>query len=238
VLPLLTDTLRIAELMRRSAMSRYGRYNNEATSPTLSGKDAGGEFLKGHQHAFYLPTDEDQDGRLDHMTVWAPAGLNTWEVDALARVDALSSGQGRPEVRQALLGYGTLGDFRQAEGISQHHPIFGRGRVWSSITPFVLVRHPKKRKDWPEDQIGLELQRHAFPAPEEVVCQKTIRLKSNRELFPLEFYRWRRSNVAPVGGAYFFNLVFSEEISGPMALGYACHFGLGLFGPAHHSEVA
>jgi CRISPR-associated protein Csb2 len=51
VLPLVTDTLRIAELMRRSAMSRYGRYDNEAASPTLSGKDAGGEFLKGHQHA-------------------------------------------------------------------------------------------------------------------------------------------------------------------------------------------
>jgi CRISPR-associated protein Csb2 len=159
-------------------------------------------------------------------------------VDALARVDALNAGQGRPTIHLALLGYGTPGDFRRAEGISQHHPIFGRGRVWRSITPFVLVRHPKKRKDSPEDQIGLELRRRGFPAPEEVVCQKTIRLKSNRELYPLEFYRWRSSNAAPVGGAYFFNLVFSEEISGPMALGYACHFGLGLSGPADQREAA
>jgi CRISPR-associated protein Csb2 len=238
VLPLLTDTLRVAELMRRSAMSRYGRYNNAATSPILSGKDAGGEFLKGHQHAFYLPTDEDQDGRLDHMTVWAPAGLNTLEVDALARVDALNSGQGRPEIYLALLGYGTLGDFRRAEEICQHHPIFGRGRVWRSITPFVLVHHPKRRKDLPEDQIRLELQRRGFPEPEEVAWQKTISLRSNRELYPLEFYRWRSSNPAPVGGAYFFNLVVSEEISGPMALGYSCHFGLGLFGPADQMEAA
>ncbi|HZA22720.1 MAG TPA: type I-U CRISPR-associated protein Csb2, partial [Dehalococcoidia bacterium] len=237
LLPLLTDTLRIAELMRRSAMSRYGRYNNEGASSILSGKEADGSPRSGHQHASYLPTDEDQDGRLDHLTVWAPAGLNTQEVDALARVDALNSGQGRPEIRLALLGYGTPGDFRRAEGISQHHSIFGRGRVWRSITPFVLVRHPKKRRDSPEDQLELELRRRSFPVPEEVAWQKTVRLRSNRELYPLEFYRWRRSDAAPVGGAYFFHLRFNESVEGPIALGYACHFGLGLFGPADHREV-
>ena len=232
VLPLLTDTLKVAELMRRSAMSRYGRYNDGSTSPTLSGKEADGRPRTGHQHAFYLPTDEDQDGRLERMTVWAPGGLNAQEVDALARIEALNPGQGRPEIRISLLGYGTLEDFRQAEGISQRHPIFGSARVWRSITPFVLVRHPKKRKDWPEDQIGLELQRHSFPQPEEVAWQKTVHLKNNRELYPLEFYRWRRSNAAPVGGGHFFDLIFGEEVSGPLSLGYACHYGLGLFAPA------
>ena len=87
-------------------MSRYGRYNGGNVSPTLSGKEVDGRPRTGHQHAFYLPTDEDQDGRLDHLTVWVPSGLNTLEVDALARVDTLNPGQGRPEVRLALLGYG------------------------------------------------------------------------------------------------------------------------------------
>ena len=40
----------------------------------LSGKDAAGKPLKGHHHAFYVPTDEDGDGRLDHLTVWTPGG--------------------------------------------------------------------------------------------------------------------------------------------------------------------
>lgn len=237
VLPLLTDTLRIAELMRRSAMSRYGRYNHEAASPTLSGKEADGKPRTGHRHAFYLPTDEDQDGWLDHLTVWAPAGLTPQEVEALARVDALNAGQGRPEVRLALLGYGTLEDFQQVEDKSQRQAIFGRGQAWRSITPFVLVRHPKKQKDSPEDQIGLELQRRGFSEPQEVTWQKTVRLSSNRELFPLEFYRWRRSNAAPVAGAYFFHLRFKEAVEGPIALGYACHFGLGLFIPIDPEEI-
>jgi CRISPR-associated protein Csb2 len=80
------------------------------------------------------------------------------------------------------------------------------------------------------------LRNHGFPEPQEVAWRKTVRLRNNRELYPLEFYRWRRNNASPVGGAYFFNLVFGEEISGPLALGYACHFGLGLFIPIHPAE--
>jgi CRISPR-associated protein Csb2 len=29
-----------------------------------------------------------------------------------------------------------------------------------------------------------------------------------------------------------FEIEFAEEVSGPIAVGYACHFGLGLFVPA------
>ena len=78
------DTLRWGELARRSAMSRYGRSNNGEVSQALSGKDAYGTPLKGHEHAFYLPTDEDGDGRLDHLTVWTPGGLTTREFQAVA----------------------------------------------------------------------------------------------------------------------------------------------------------
>jgi CRISPR-associated protein Csb2 len=233
VMPLVTDTMRIADLMRQSAMSQYGRQNHRATSQVLSGKDTDGTHLEGHRHAFYLPTDEDQDGHLDHFTVWAPGGLNHREVDALARVDALNPGQGRSEVRLALLGYGMLEDFRSARDMPLYHPIFGQAQVWRSTTPFVLVRHPKKRKDQPADQVLLELERHNFPTPgiREIILDRTIKSRHYRELFPLEFYRWRRHGQDPAGGAYCFRITFEQPIAGPLALGYGCHFGLGQFAP-------
>jgi putative addiction module component (TIGR02574 family) len=72
VLPLVEDTLKIAELARRSFMGKYRRIEEQRLyggptpegvmlprSEVFSGKDADGRYLQGHQHAFYLPTDED-----------------------------------------------------------------------------------------------------------------------------------------------------------------------------------
>jgi CRISPR-associated protein Csb2 len=47
-----------------------------------------------------------------------------------------------------------------------------------------------------------------------------------------EFKRWRSSGSRPaVSEGYGFRITFSEEVAGPIALGYASHFGLGLFIP-------
>ena len=87
VRPMAFDTLRWGELARKCAMSQYGRQNDGAKSPKLSGKDASGKPLEGHQHAFYLPTDEDGDGQLDHLTVWTPGGLEEREFQAVVLND-------------------------------------------------------------------------------------------------------------------------------------------------------
>ena len=231
VVPQAIDTLRIGELMRRCAMAHYGRQNNRQASATLSGKGPYGAPLTDHQHAFYLPTDENGDGYLDHLTVISRGGFSPAEVDALATVDELNPGQGRPPTRLAFLGQGISDDFRSIEGWTPEHPMFGQGRLWHSITPFVLVRHPKRNKDLPKDQVNLELTRRGLPEAKTVTLRRTLRLSNNREFSPLEYYRWRRGHPAPVGGAHFFNVEFDEDVSGPMALGYGCHFGLGLFVP-------
>lgn len=237
-LPLVTDTMRIADLMRRSAMSRFGT----PPSPTLSGKEADGRLGQGHRHAFYLPTDEDDDGRLDHLTVWSPGGFTMKEVNAMASVDALNSGDGRA-VELAFLGYGTLQDFRRAEGVDQSHPVLGHSVVWQSATPFALTRHPKIRKgqmvDSPEQQAYLEFSRRQVllehrelygAAQLQAVEVIPAITKDSRVTYPLEFYRWRKGGP-DVPGAYFFKLVFDQPVQGPLALGYGCHFGLGLFAP-------
>ena len=243
-LPMAFDTLRWAELARRSAMSRYGRQNGNGTSEKLSGKDSSGKPLSGHQHALYLPTDENGDGRLDHLTVWTPGGLDEKEFRAIVSVDALNLGGGREPVRLAYLAHGKADDFR---GVSD---LFGESRRWRSLTPYVLPRHVKFRGpkdddgrkrmvDGPEEQIRREISLRYSDER----CLRDVEIVHNRERIepmqsgrsggfrPFEFFRYRRGGGSNGGGAFNFTLEFESPVSGPIALGFACHYGLGLFIP-------
>ncbi|MCC7106219.1 MAG: type I-U CRISPR-associated protein Cas5/Cas6 [Chloroflexi bacterium] len=235
VLPPITDTLRIADLARQSAMAQYGRANKGAASPILAGKAASGRPLEGHQHAFYLPTDEDGDGYLDHLTVWASAGLGQGELEALASVRALNPGGGRPDIRLVFLASGEPGDF------SQDVPIFRAARAWRTATPFVLNRHAKLRGpggnrrlvDSPVDQVYREFERRPQIAARVLSVDPAppLKIRAWRTVYPLEFHRWRRESQPP-GSAFNFTVRFEEPVSGPLAFGYGCHFGLGLLVPA------
>jgi hypothetical protein len=85
-LPLVTDTLPLAEAMRRALLGRCAdvRRGIEPDKPALSercpavvGKDALGRPLRdGHAHALVLPADEDGDGRIDHVTLFAARGFS------------------------------------------------------------------------------------------------------------------------------------------------------------------
>ncbi len=222
--PPLTEALAVSDLLRRSAMAWHGRLHDGEASPILSGKDAGGCPLEGHRHAFYLALDEDDDRRIDRLVVYAPAGLGRGEREALARIRTLAPGRGRPELRLHLVGIGAPGDFRSR--------VFERTERWRSHTPFLLVRHPKVRGsserrivDDPVAQVVLELERRGFPPPTEV---RPVRGARSRWL---EFRTFRRGAAGPPG-AWGFDLRFAEPVSGPIALGRLCHFGLGLFLPA------
>ena len=114
-------------------MSQYGRHNR-AISPILAGR-MDRMALKGNKHAYYLPTDEDFDGRLDHVTVWAPGGLGAKECEALASTRALNLGKDII-LNMLLLGFGTEEGFGMG-------PCFRASTVWQSATPFVLSRHPR-----------------------------------------------------------------------------------------------
>ena len=142
-LPMAFDTLRWGELARQCAMSQYGRSNRGAASQALSGKDASGKPLTGHGHVFYLPTDEDGDGRLDHLTVWAPGGLTAGDFQAVASVNTLNPGGQRDPVQLAYLAHGADSDFN---GVSS---LFSVSKSWRSLTPYVLpldFTHFKRHK--------------------------------------------------------------------------------------------
>ena len=243
-LPMGYDALRWGELARKAAMAQYGRRNEGRNSEMLSGKDDSGKPLSGqHRHAFYLPTDEDGDGRLDHLTVWTPVGLDERAFRAVASVEELNRGGGRDPVRLAYLAHGTEDEFR---GVS---PMFEKSKRWRSLTPYVLPRHVKFRGprdekrmvDGPADQIRREVSLRYPDGPSLVHTEverdrkkpiAPIRIGRFNGFRPFEFFRYRRGGGSNGGGAFNFTLELETPVCGPVALGFACHYGLGLFVPA------
>jgi CRISPR-associated protein Csb2 len=61
-----------------------------------------------------------------------------------------------------------------------------------------------------------------------------------RALRPLHFHRFRRKRglVQPDTLGRVLELRFARPVRGPLALGFACHFGLGLFAPASETRAA
>ena len=235
VLPMAFDTLRWGDVARDATMSKYGRQNDGAASETLSGKDESGDPLKKrHQHAFYLPTDEDGDGRLDHLTIWAPGGLDAKEFKAVVSVQELKRGGGRDPIRLAYQAHGKPDDFIGASCL------FDKSKRWRSLTPYVLTRHRKRNSDSPEEQIAREIKlRPGLPQLVNVILEHNLKkriapMKQGRSdgFRPFDFFTYRQGGGSNAGGAFNFKLEFAEEVPGPIALGFACHYGLGLFVPS------
>ncbi len=157
VLPLASETLPMAEEMRRKAINKFvdcvgrRRYGSDWSwdayrarklsvplSPVLLGKDAeGNRRLDGHRHAFWLPTDEDGDGRLDHVTVVAEEGFGSDDLRSLDRIRTLRRDEGAAPLRVLMMGVGKLDEFTPLP--------LKVARQWVSATPFVATRHPKSR---------------------------------------------------------------------------------------------
>ncbi len=259
VLPLVTETLPVGEAARRALMSIHGRLTEQngtrGRSAVLSGKDAAGNPLTGHAHAYYLPTDEDGDRRLDHLTIFARDGFGPAERRALDRFQDLNAGRGGEErhpLRLLLLGMGTLDDY--APGILQ------KSKVWVSGTPYIATRHAKTRgrnriamsspqaraeflladlraqlaavrPDFADTSAG------SFTIAPEWDENGVFRIRrgetDSHGLRPIQFKRFR-SKPGDDGGrrlAGAFRIEFPTEVSGPIALGHSSHFGLGLFMP-------
>ena len=228
VLPLMQDALPFAEQVRRALIrNRVGTEHSEV----ITGKSVDGVPLEGHRHAHYLPTDEDGDGRLDHVTVYARSGLGPEDMTALGALRTIYRRGNSPEVRLVLTGTGAVEDFA---GVGV---LFGLSRRWRSVTPFSLPRFatrgagkPPRPRDRPEEQLKRELRLRGLPEP--------VSLTSVNEYVPGERppVRWlefqaRRFKGETGYGLTGFEIEFAKEEQGPIALGFACHFGLGLFVP-------
>jgi len=228
LLPPIQDALPFTEQVRRALIRHCVRVSH---SEAILGKAVDGTPLEGHMHAHYFATDEDGDGRLDHVTLYAPCGFDPEDVKALGQLTRIFQSGNRPEVRAVLTGLGHRGQFEQV-------PMFTSSHKWISVTPFSLPRFaargagkPPRPRDLPEAQLRRELRVRNLPEP------ISMRRIVGHEIYGRPMVRWlefhtRRFKGEQGYGLAGFAMEFSEAVAGPIALGFACHFGLGLFMPA------
>jgi CRISPR-associated protein Csb2 len=253
VLPLVTETLPVAEAARRAFMSWHGRLTEKngirGRSDVLSGKDEHGNPLTDHRHAYYLPTDEDGDGRLDHLTVSSVGGFGPDErraFDCLRELRTNRVSEERHPLRVLLLGMGAFDE--------QHSGPLQVEEIWVSATPYIATRYAKTRGRNRIDMASPEA-RAAFlcddirrqlssvvpdfavsGAPEvliEPLWDKNYVFKVAARWSTIQFKRFRRK-AGDDGGRHLsgaFQLTFSRPVRGPIALGWSNHFGMGLFVP-------
>jgi CRISPR-associated protein Csb2 len=224
--PSISEAVKVGQLLRSALQSRFGRLRDGSSSPTLSGRAGEAHRTDQHRHAHYLSLPDHHSRQIDQLLVWAPEGLGVDEVSALAGLRMLSD----PTVDAAKyqVALGALGDEEEL-----HLPrLLGPAREWQSLTPFALVRHPKKRRgkvvDEPKEQVARELEHRNFPMPADV--EKDI------ELLAGQWYRFRSSKLGEsrlgrrsLVGA---RIRFPQEVAGPIAIGALSHYGLGLMVPS------
>ncbi|MBX6364123.1 MAG: type I-U CRISPR-associated protein Cas5/Cas6 [Gemmatimonadetes bacterium] len=230
VLPPFTRCLPQAELLHESLLSMLG--DEAPQCAALTGRDpaTGQPLREAHVHAHYHPLDLDEDGRLDHMLIYAPMHLDSLAQRALQRVRRTWTKGEDNDIIVTWAGSGSLAQFA-----SQLRHRSGRAVAslatadrWVSLTPFVPPRYLRARGHTLEEQVAAELRSRGFPQPREIVVlsrEEVVR----RGL--LRFVHTRRAGKPqpPAPLAFGLRLVFDEPVTGPIALGYASHYGLGIF---------
>lgn len=193
----------VRQLVQRMSLTVLGRLPPELDDHPPEG------LAQQHHHPFYLLDDPDNDGRAELLVVYTPRGVNHDQQHFLAWLAS------RPELDSELTWCGTASD---APG-----RLTSPGPVWCSLTPFVANVHLKRHRG-PAWALLREMAERGMPAPVRIE-----RLK----LDPAAFQTTRRSGTVRAGrsghpGA-FFRLMFAEPVAGPLAFGFACHLGLGVF---------
>ena len=226
-LPRVEDSLRIAELMRRAVMSAFGKDDEgkRLAPPLFSGHDLPEGNL--HQHAFYLPYDRSGNGRLDRIVLHVPAGFGKEAQRVIGELSRRKKGKlwqrNGGEWRLLLEGMG---------GQEVGGALTAAGRRWVSVTPYLHPWHTKKNFSV-ADQIRRECTLRGLPEITALKAVQTI-MVGTRKRRPIDFHRFRSSRrnlKQPDCHGSYWEITFAVPVCGPLALGFSCHFGLGLFRP-------
>ncbi|MGQ9897921.1 MAG: type I-G CRISPR-associated protein Csb2 [Acidobacteriota bacterium] len=232
------DAIRLGEAFRAATIGLAKRMFGENGVPSeLSGHALpDGNF---HGHAFWLP-EPNANGELTHLLVHAPGGLSRDSIQVLATLKTIRYRDGEP-LRAMIEGIGPAAMFQSVT------PSAAVSTTWRSLTPWLHPWHLKK----PDlrspaalhqallGQLRREWQARA-PGLPEILDFSEIPHKDfgGRRLRPIHYHRFRskRGLKQPDTLGRLIELHFDAPVQGPIALGFGCHFGLGLFTAAADSS--
>ena len=235
VLPRFLDAVLIGDRVRSALMSR-SRDTEGDVHPLFAGKTPDGVPLRNAGHLHVLPQDDDRDGRIDHVLLWASSGFDDRAMEAIMTLRRLYAMDGQ-ELHLSMTGSGDVTSDAEELGVpsqfARHSPVRASS-IWRSRTPFVPPRHMKQRGnqliDTVAEQVLREISRLGLPTP---AIEPLAATHAGREL-PWRLFRairvsggGSRSGMAASGHL----LTFPEEVHGPMAIGYGARQGLGQFEP-------
>jgi CRISPR-associated protein Csb2 len=217
------DAVRFGERLRRALMGRARALLGPESMPEAFSTHG----PSGHTHAFYLPEAHGNAGnrlagRIHHAIVFAAGGFDRDAVVVLDSLRRVADADGH--AWQVILE--GVGDCTAVAS-----PLLWRATAWRSVTPYLHPWHRKPRFDVPE-QIRRELRERGLPEPAAIEPIAEI-AAGDRLLRPIHFHRFRSKPglLQPDRQGSFWTIRFAEPVPGPLALGFACHFGLGLFEP-------
>lgn len=240
--PRLTETIIFAETIHRALVELSNG------SRVFTGCDSSHRPLQGHAHAHIFSESNPGYGRcglgeITHITVFAPMGFGLLEQEALQRLKEVYIDR-ESSLQLALLGLGGPEDFAGTDPERGQCPLLARARSWVSHTPFLPTRHPKATRanvpkvdgtgfqiGSPEHELLRLLELAGFPEPEAMEPVRCTRV-GGREIPWHDFVRRREMDgrkPAANGAGYGFRIEFPEPVQGPVAVGYASHFGMGGF---------
>ena len=229
VRPAITRAVAVGDCIRRALVAHSDGH------PTFMGR-IGDSPRTGHGHAFFLPADDDGDGRLDRLVICARDGFDARALRALERLHCTPVwGHGGPDLRMTWLATcredevgGVVGEAMRGRAAQ-----LGCARIWDSHTPFVPPRFPRRRGPRAADTVEAQATRMlaglGLPAPAAIT---PLAGEDTPAGVPWERFLLRRQRG---GGACGFvrghglRLVFDQPVRGPIALGYGAHQGLGQF---------
>lgn len=236
--PSITQALSLGERFHRALVSR-------CSSPVFTGCDANGNPLTGHSHAYYLSEADPLRGTVKFLTLYARMGFDADARHALEQLRQTWGFDGH-NLQLILLGTGEPEDFAEAGASLGHSLPLASAKTWISHTPFVPTRHLKTRRNGepkldecglaigsPEHELRRLLREGSFPEPLKIELTAALRI-GERRIRWLEFQRTRKHGEgrhAAGNNGHGFRITFPSEVTGPIALGYGAHFGLGLFVP-------
>ena len=232
--PKMQRALPLMELLHSEAIRYATKELNLGHLPELMGTTVDGKPRRGsHSHAHWLPLSFKGGGKIDHVLVTANEGFSRQAIQAISCI-RWAYAKGLNTLSVNMVGQGDLSSIYQQLSASgkistDTLAVLKPSNTFVSATPMVLRKYLAKHgKKTFAGQVYEELNERGLPAPVSIEIMSNQHMAQNK-LKGYLLRRGKKKNQPPHESSWACKLTFDQIVPGPITLGYASHFGLGLF---------